>query len=88
MLKLMIFEKIEYAQNIKLTLFSWDSFARLAATMKAIPEKKIQEGAFAMKLHKEDNSTPQLLRDIERKYRVMENLRSTQDNCTTVFGCP
>lgn len=56
--------------------------------MKAVREEKIQEGAFVIKLHKEDNSIPQLLRDIERKYRVMENLRSTQDSCTTVFGCP
>jgi hypothetical protein len=47
--------------------------------MKAIREKKIQEGAFAMKLQKKDDSISQLLRDIERKYRVMENLRSTQD---------
>jgi len=47
--------------------------------MKAIRERKIQEVAFAMKLQKKDDSISQLLCDIERKYRVIENLRSTQD---------
>lgn len=78
-LKLTTIEKIEYAQNIMLTLFSWDSFARLTTTMKAIRERKIQEEVFAMKLQKKDDSISQLLCDIERKYRVIENLRSTQD---------
>ncbi len=47
--------------------------------MKAIRERKIQEEVFAMKQQKKDDSISQLLCDIERKYRVMENLRSTQD---------
>jgi hypothetical protein len=47
--------------------------------MKIIREKKIQNKTFAMKVQKKDDSLSQLLRDIESKYRVMKNLRSTQD---------